>query len=70
MKLQNFKRKDLGIVKQFIEKRKKGLKGSAKLNLSWSNWGFGMEKLETSLQRLSKNDIKFVELRKILQISN
>ena len=62
MKLQNFKRKDLGIVKQFIEKRKKGLSGSAKLNLSWSNWGFGMEKLETSLQRLSKNDIKFVEL--------
>ena len=54
MKLQNFKRKDLGIVKQFIEKRKKGIEGSAKLNLSWSNWGFGMEKLETSLQRLSR----------------
>jgi hypothetical protein len=51
LKLQNFKRKDLGIVKQFIEKRKKkGLNGSAKLNLSWSNWGFGMEKLEISLQ--------------------
>jgi len=62
LKFQNFKRKDLGIVKQFIEARKKGLIGSAKLNLSWSNWGFGMEKLETSVQRLSRNNIKFVEL--------
>ena len=62
MKLQNFKQKDLGIVTQFIEARKKGLLGSARLNLSWSNWGFGMEKLETSVQRLAKNHIKFVEL--------
>jgi len=62
MKLQNFKRKDLGIVKQFIDARKKGLTGSAKLNLSWSNWGFGMEKLEVSVQRLAKNNIKYVEL--------
>ena len=62
MELQNFKRKDLGIVRQFIEARKKGLMGSPKLNLSWSNWGFGMEKLETSVRRLSKNNIRFVEL--------
>ncbi len=62
MRLQNFKQKDLGIVTQFIEARKKGLLGSARLNLSWSNWGFGMEKLETSVQRLSRNHIKFVEL--------
>ena len=62
MKLQNFKRKDLEVVKQFIEAREKGLKGSAKLNLSWSNWGFGVEKLEASVQRLSKNNMKFVEL--------
>jgi sugar phosphate isomerase/epimerase len=62
LNFQNFKRKDLRIVKQFIEARKKGLMGSAKLNLSWSNWGFGMEKLEASVQRLSRNNIKFVEL--------
>jgi len=62
LKLQNFKRKDLGIVKQFIEARKKGLMDSAKLNLSWSNWGFGMEKLEASVQRLARNNIKFIEL--------
>lgn len=62
MILQNFKKKDLAVVKQFIEVRKKGFKKSAKLNLSWSNWGFGMEKLETSVQRLSKNKIKYVEL--------
>ena len=62
MILQNFKKKDLAVVKQFVEVRKKGFKKSAKLNLSWSNWGFGMEKLETSVQRLSKNKIKYVEL--------
>lgn len=62
MKLQNFKQKDLGIVKRFIEKRKEGLDGSAKLNLAWSNWGFGMEQLEATLERLAKNDIRFVEL--------
>ena len=62
MKLQNFKQKDLSIVKQFIAARKRGFTGSARLQLSWSNWGFGMEKLETTVQRLSKNNIKYIEL--------
>ncbi|WOO41077.1 sugar phosphate isomerase/epimerase [Rubellicoccus peritrichatus] len=32
------------------------------LNLSWSNWGFGMEPLETTAQRLEKNNIHWIEL--------
>ncbi len=33
-----------------------------KLNLSWSNWGFGMEKLADSAARLERNGIRFMEL--------
>lgn len=32
------------------------------LNLSWSNWGFGMEALATSAQRLAKSGIEYIEL--------
>src|SRR5690606_38503143 len=35
---------------------------ASKLHLSWSNWGFGMEPLATSLRRLSKNGITYIEL--------
>jgi len=33
-----------------------------RLNLSWSNWGFGMERLEVSAQRLSAAGLNFIEL--------
>lgn len=33
-----------------------------KLNLSWSNWGFGMESLEESAERLEKAGINYIEL--------
>ncbi len=33
-----------------------------RLNLSWSNWGFGREPLEESIKRLAQNDIRFIEL--------
>lgn len=32
------------------------------LNLSWSNWGFGIEPLADSAARLQKNGVKFIEL--------
>ncbi len=35
---------------------------SRRLDLSWSNWGFGIEPLEDSLKRLGKAGIRFVEL--------
>ncbi len=34
----------------------------ARLNLSWSNWGFGMEPLAASAARLAEADIRFIEL--------
>ncbi|XID93459.1 sugar phosphate isomerase/epimerase family protein [Paenibacillaceae bacterium WGS1546] len=33
-----------------------------RLNLSWSNWGFGMESLETSAKRLQRAGIGYIEL--------
>lgn len=33
-----------------------------KLNLSWSNWGFGMESLSESAKRLSGAGVKYIEL--------
>lgn len=33
-----------------------------RLNLSWSNWGFGLEKLEVSAKRLQEAGIGFIEL--------
>jgi sugar phosphate isomerase/epimerase len=42
---------------------KKTFKASGpKLNLSWSNWGFGREPLRTSLARLQKAKIEYIEL--------
>ena len=35
---------------------------SQRLSLSWSNWGFGLEKLEDSAIRLQRSDIHFIEL--------
>ena len=33
-----------------------------RLNLSWSNWGFGMERLDASVRRLAKAGLGFIEL--------
>ena len=33
-----------------------------RLNLSWSNWGFGIETLAESAARLERNGIRFIEL--------
>ena len=62
-KLQNFEKKNETIRKRFaaLKARKpKALK--AKLNLSWSNWGFGMESLAASARRLQKAGIHYIEL--------
>ena len=33
-----------------------------RLSLSWSNWGFGMERLDASVRRLAKAGVGFIEL--------
>lgn len=63
MKKQNFESKTEKIRSAFLElKRKHPEKLKTRLNLSWSNWGFGIEPLEDSAARLEKNEIRFIEL--------
>ncbi|MGM0366034.1 MAG: sugar phosphate isomerase/epimerase family protein [Actinomycetota bacterium] len=63
MKLQNYEMKNQEIKEKFLELKKNSpdsLKN--RLKLSWSNWGFGMETLENSAERLKKHGIKYIEL--------
>jgi D-psicose/D-tagatose/L-ribulose 3-epimerase len=63
MKKQNCDAKSEKIRAAFLE-LKKGHPEKLKrpLALSWSNWGFGMERLAVSAERLAKNGIAFIEL--------
>lgn len=61
--IQNFERKNSIIHDAFAElKRNHPDRLKNRLNLSWSNWGFGIESLEESAARLQKAGIKFIEL--------
>jgi sugar phosphate isomerase/epimerase len=63
MSRQNFEIKNDRIRTAFLElKAKRPAKLKARLNLSWSNWGFGMEPLEASARRLAKAGIEYIEL--------
>lgn len=63
MEKQNFEKKNDQIRQQFEEiKCNNPNKLKTKLNLSWSNWGFGMESLTVSATRLQKAGLKFIEL--------
>ena len=61
--MQNYEQK-----KEKIREVFSGLKKSKpeslrrRLNLSWSNWGFGLETLADSAARLAKSGINFIEL--------
>lgn len=61
--LQNFEQKNHAIEEQFLARKRSasGL-GEKRLNLSWSNWGFGMEPLEASAKRLERASVEFIEL--------
>lgn len=63
MSLQNFEQKNAAIRKAFLEwKQNHPEARKSKLNFSWSNWGFGLEDLETSCARLQRAGIAFIEL--------
>lgn len=63
MKLQNFEVKSALIHERFAElKKNQPARLKQRLNLSWSNWGFGLEGLETSAKRLAAAAITFIEL--------
>ena len=51
------------VEEQYLEaKRKDPGRFERRLNISWSNWGFGLEELERSAERLAGNGLSFIEL--------
>ena len=62
MKPQNFQTKDREVIEAFARLRQSADFTQRRLNLSWSNWGFGMEPLERSLARLAKHNVPYIEL--------
>jgi D-psicose/D-tagatose/L-ribulose 3-epimerase len=63
MKKQQFELKNDKIRSAFLElKENKPAKLERRLNLSWSNWGFGMESLADSAERLKASGIRYIEL--------
>jgi len=60
---QNFEKKNAQIREKFQALRKSSPDVlTTRLNLSWSNWGFGMEPLAASVARLAKAGVKYLEL--------
>jgi len=63
MRQQHFEAKNEVISEKFEELRKSSPdKLKPRLNLSWSNWGFGRESLAASAKRLEKSKMSFIEL--------
>lgn len=63
MRLQHFEEKNGRIRAQFSQLKKNSPESFKKrLNLSWSNWGFGRESLADSAARLAKNGVAYIEL--------
>ena len=63
MNLQNFEKSNHAIREAFaILRREQPERLTNRLNLSWSNWGFGMEPLSVSVERLAASGIRFIEL--------
>lgn len=61
--MQNYEVTRAALVERFeIFKAENPQKLSERLNLSWSNWGFGIEPLEVSAARLARNDVENIEL--------
>ena len=63
MNKQTYEIKNDAIRAAFLElKRTHPERLERRLNLSWSNWGFGMESLADSAARLERSGVHFIEL--------
>lgn len=63
MKRQHFEEKNERIRQKYLELKKTSPeKLHARLNLSWSNWGFGRESLADSARRLAQAEVPYIEL--------
>jgi D-psicose/D-tagatose/L-ribulose 3-epimerase len=61
MRLQNYEQKRAALVETFRAKIA-AARPKERIKLSWSNWGFGIETLETTAKRLHANGIQWIEL--------
>ena len=59
---QCFEEKNARIEAAFSQLKKSPEKLKTRINLSWSNWGFGRESLADSAARLGKAKVPFIEL--------
>jgi len=63
MEPQNYEKNRAALVAQFKSKIQQAPPSRGeRIKLSWSNWGFGMESLEKTAQRLHTNGIHWIEL--------
>lgn len=63
MKVQNYVKKNKEIAEKYLAWRStQDVSSLKRLNLGWSNWGFGQGPVEEGLELLAKNKIHFVEL--------
>lgn len=61
--MQNYEKLRERLAQRFEEKKRNDPQSfTNRLNLSWSNWGFGIEDLSTSAKRLSKYGLENIEL--------
>lgn len=62
MKPQNYEKHNAQIREKFTALKSARKLGKQRLNLSWSNWGFGLESLADSAARLARAGIGYIEL--------
>jgi D-psicose/D-tagatose/L-ribulose 3-epimerase len=61
--MQKFELKNRTIREAFLKyKREHPEKMNRRIQLSWSNWGFGIETFATSVKRLAERGVHFIEL--------
>jgi len=61
--MQNFEKRNEAVRRAYLKAKRANPKAfEAPLNLSWSNWGFGIEPLAVSAKRLAKAGITWIEL--------
>lgn len=63
IEMQNYQIKNNAVCSAFADKmQKEPPNPEKKLKMSWSNWGFGREKLKDSVERLKKYGVDYIEL--------
>lgn len=62
MNPQNFEKKDARIRETFEGLKSDPARLERRIDLSWSNWGFGQETLAVSAGRLARHGVKYIEL--------